>query len=419
MKKLGFILFGFISFFYSHNLSGQDTLNLNDLKKFSYPFSLENGKFEGLGGEVLIKAIEEAHITMLGDDTRSKLESEFTEALIDELDHNHYKTMVVETGNASGKVIHQLSKSEEQFISNIKALNQKYGIGQKENPLVPIPDFKTLEATKFLQSALQKDWSIIGIGTEAWTSYKMLVDELYNNLSKEQQKENVASYEATIKLLDTQYTTISRQGQSGVFAFTSALKASQEFNDFIATMNTFSQNKATVEALRFSLDFWWMYGNKEFHKKNNLQAKRNKLSLARTLDSQKFDFKKDKLFIKMFVNHLARGTTVSGFYGVGNMLHEMTEYQGNTSLSIALTRRFYNSDGAIKDVIDSEGFKYNSFKELVPLGKKEEWVLIDLRPFNKEFYFEGVHMNTEMHKIITRYDMIVIPKTDLKGTTLN
>jgi len=275
-----------------------------------------------------------------------------------------------------------------------------------------------LEATKFLQSTIEKNWSIIGTGTESWTSYKMLVEELYGNLSEEQQKVNIVEYEAVIKLLDTEYASVTQQSQTSVFAFTSVLKSSQIFNGFLANMDTFSQNKAIVEALKFSLDFWWMYGNKEFYKKNKQQAKRNKLLLARTLDNQKFNFKKDKLFIKMFVNHLAKGTTVSGFYGVGNMLPELTEYQGNNSLSIALTRRFYKNNGEVKDVMASESFKYNSFKELVPLGKKEEWVLIDLRPFNKEFYFKGVHMNTEMHKIITRYDMIVIPKTDLKGTLL-
>jgi len=74
MKKINFILLSFLGCFFFYNSTAQDSLNLEHIQQFSYPFTLENGVFDGPGAEILIKAVDSAHITMLGDDTRSKLE---------------------------------------------------------------------------------------------------------------------------------------------------------------------------------------------------------------------------------------------------------------------------------------------------------------------------------------------------------
>ena len=400
----------------SCNAIGQDSLSIEDLQKYRYPFRVENGIFHGKGAEILTAAIANAHITMLGDNYRSTLESEFTDALISELDRNHYKTMVVETGNASGIVLNQLVEESIQIIPVFKALNQQYGIGNKDNPLVPIPDFKSIEAAQYLQKAIDKGWSTLAIGTESWTSYKMLTNKLYENLSVANQKAHQPLYQATIALLDKQYANITTQNYADVLTFATAIKSSKAFNDFIAQMAYYELNQPIIEALQFSIDYWQMYGNRNFYKKNKLQAKRNKKLLTQTLNNNKFDFQKDKLFIKMFVNHLAKGTTVNGFFGVGNMLQEQTAYHGHSSLNIAIARRFYENKRAVKDIMDSPNFKYVNFQDLIPLGQKKEWTLIDLRPFNEAFFWEGKTMSVAMHKIISRYDMLVIPKVDSNAT---
>ena len=416
MKNSRCFIIWLLSLAYSFNAIGQDSLSIEDLQKYSYSFKIENGIFHGKGAEILTTAIANAHITMLGDNYQSKLESEFTNALISELDRNHYKTMVVETGNASGIVLNQLSEESTQIVPVFKALNQQYGIGKKENPLVPIPDFKSVEAAQYLQTAIDKDWATLAIGTESWTSYKMLVNALYENLSIANQQAHQSLYQTVLTFLDTQSANISTQNNADVLAFTNALKSSNIFNEFLERMANFKQNQPIIKAMQFSINHWQMYGNKEFYKKNKLQAKRNKVLLAETLNNNKFDFQKDKLFIKMFVNHLAKGTTVSGFFGVGNMLQELTEYHGHNSLNIAIARRFYEDKGVVKDIMDSPSFKYINFQDLIPLGQKEDWILIDLRPFNEVFFFKGKAMSVAMHKIISRYDMLVIPKMDSRAT---
>jgi len=46
------------------------------------------------------------------------------------------------------------------------------------------------------------------------------------------------------------------------------------------------------------------------------------------------------------------------------------------------------------------------------LGKEADWVLVDLRPFIQEFYYGNYIQSDGLYKMFTRYDMLVIPKTD-------
>jgi len=365
---------------------GQDSLSIKDLQPYSYPFAIENGELHGPGAEILTKAVSNAHITLLGTNNRSKLEAEFTNALIVELDRSRYKTIVLEIGSGSADILKRLSTPAEQTIANFKALNRQYAFDRQGQLFTPIPDFKSIEDAHFLQNAASRDWSILSIGTEYWTGYKMLVDELYTNLSIANKQAHQQIYQETLLLLDKLYASINGQSNAEVLQFTSALKSSEVFQTFLNEMANYQNNHALVKAFRFSLEYWNMYGNQEFYKKNLLSAENNKVQLAQTLKDKNFNFAKDKLFVRMWRNHLAKGTTINGFYGLGNMLTGMAHFHGRKSLSIGTLQRFYEEDKLIKDIVESKNFERVSYKELIPLGKKEEWILIDLRPFNKAFY---------------------------------
>lgn len=417
MKKKLFHLLLLISIFSIYGTAQDDslTLKLEDIQAHAYPFTIENGTFKGAGAEVLTKAIANAHITVLGDNYRSKLESVFTKALISELDRNAYQTMILETGIASGNIIQDLSIEAPQIIPNFQTLNQRYGLGEKERLLAPIPEFKSIEAGAFLSSAVEQDWAVLAIGTDSWTSYKMLTDKLYNNLSATEQQTHQDLYQTSIALLNKHYGTITAQTNESVLTFITALQASKTFQDFLRTMATYDKNVEIVEAIQFSMNHWRMYGNREFYKKNKRQAARNKRLLAATLHQHRFDFKTDKLFLKMWVNHLAKGTTVNGFFGVGNTLHELAEYHGHNTLNIAIARRFYRQEDTVKDIVEASHFEHLSFQELIPLGQKAKWVLIDLRSFNETFYWKGYTMSTAIQKEMMRYDMVIIPMVDESG----
>lgn len=415
MKKFIYILLIFFGICQNYQAIGQDSLSLKDMQKYAFSFTIDNDEFIGKGGEVLTKAIANAHITMLGDNSLSKLEYEFTAALIKELDQNAYKRMILETGSSSTKLFNEFSEQPTPIVASIKALNQQYGLDKKGKLYVPIPEFKSIEAAQYLQTAKEKDWSVWGIGPVSWTSYSMLIDELFNNLSTANQAKHQVTYSTVKTFLNDLYTKIPKQSNEELAKFTAAINSSEPFNNFLAEMATYSVNLELINELQYSLEHWTLYGKKDFYNENKIHTQKSKLAVANILNNNNFDFKKDKLFIKTWVNYLAKGTNMNGFYGVGNTLQEMTAYHGNNSINIAIARRFYKDNGAVKDILDTKN-PYLNFKELIPLGKKEEWVLVDLRPFHKAFFWKGVKMSLPMHRIISRYDFLVIPSTDTKAT---
>ncbi len=416
MKNIFILLLGTFIFNLPQNAFGQDSITIQDLEQFSHTFSIEADGFHGAGGEILSKAIANAHITMLGEDVGSKLEHQFTNALINELDQNNYKKMVMETGGGSGGLINKMAKNSKLTSQNIKALNQKYLLEKKGSIFVPILELRSVEAIQSIENANNRGWSFLSVGVEPWTSYKMLADDLYSNLLPKNKQTYQKLYEESIAFLDQQYEAINAHNSDEVLKLMSQIKAAECFNSFLDKMAICADNKATIKAIQESIEFWWMYGNKKYYEKNIWSAKQDKKKLAEDLKKNNFDFKKDKLFVKMYRKYLSKSMAVSGAYGVGNMLLEMANYHGNESLSIGVIRRFYEDGDAVKDSAQAtDGFN-KRYKELVSLGKKEEWVLVDLRPFIKEFYYGNYIQSDGLYKMFTRYDMLVIPKTDSKAT---
>ena len=416
MKKSIILLLITCFFNLSQNAYAQDSITVQDLEQFSYTFSIENDGFNGKGGEILSKAITNAHITMLGEDAGSKLEHHFANALINELDQNNYKTMVLETGGGGGQLINKMAKNSELTSQNIKALNQKYLLEKKAGTFVPILELRNIEAIQSIENANNRGWSFLSVGEEPWTSYKMLADDLYDNLLPNNKQTYQNLYEETIAFLDQQYEAIEAHNSPEVNKLMTQLTSAKCFNEFLDKMTICEGNRETVKAIQSSIEYWSMYGNQQYYEKNIWSAKKDKKKLAEDLKNKNFDFKKDKLFVKMYRNHLAKSMAVSGAFGVGNMLLELANYHGKESLSIGFVRRFYQDGEAIKDLSQAtDGFN-KKFKELVQIGKKEEWVLVDLRPFVKEFYYGNYIITDGLYRMFTRYDMLVIPKLDSKAT---
>lgn len=414
MNKYNILLVFILSF--QQFVIGQDSISIEDLEKFTYSFSIQNGQFEGGGGDLLKKAISESHITMLAEDVGSTLEHQFTNALINELDLNTYKQMVLEVGGASGELINRMVNNDELNTQNIKELNQKYLLNKEGRTFIPILEFRSIEAMQSLENARNKGWSFLSVGVEPWTSYKMHADNLFANLLPDNQKTNQSLYEETIKFLDQEYEKIKAHNSDEVYSLISNIKANGIVDKFLKEMSICEGNLKPIKAIQQSIEYYWMYGNKEFYEKNVWSAKQDKLKLAKDLKERNFDFKKDKLFVKMWRNHLSKSMTISGAYGVGNMLLELASYHGNESLTIGMMRRFYKDGDDVADLFNAtDGFN-KRYKELVQLGKENEWVVIDLRPFVKEFYYGNYIQSDGIYKMFTRYDMLVIPKLDEAAT---
>jgi len=363
---------------------GQDTIQSKDIAPYSYTFTIKNGEMQGEGASVLNAAISESHVVMLGNNSRSKEEADLDYSVLQQLDRNEFKTIILEIGTASGEVLNRQVRKPTSSIDHIKRLNQKYGWLKEDKLYAPIPELKNIAAGKLVKYASENDWSFLAMGTESWTSFKMLTDELYCNVSKSNQENHKQLYQKSIDLIDSLYSTVSGQNYSDILNLTSALKSSIVYIDFLQEMSEYPKNQTIVESIRTSIDYWWMYGNREFYQKNEWNSQHNKTQVKRALEAKDFNFSTDKLFVKMWRGHLSKAVTPNGFYGIGNMLSSLSDYHGNKSLCIAVFRRYYTKENKVIDLLESNGNNRN--KIFLNLGKEDEWTLIDLRPFNKTFY---------------------------------
>jgi len=396
-------------------LSSQDSIKVEDIQKFSYPFDIKDGVLVGKGAEIMNKAIADAHVVMLGNNTRNQQESDLDLALAKVLNKNAFKTMIMEIGPASGKIANRLSSNNDQTIEAFRKLNQEYYFEVDGTQFMPIPDLKYLGTSKLLQYAKEEGWSFDGIGVDSWVGYKMQVDELYHNLSTANQLEYKAVHQAVVDLLDKLYAEVKGQSYDDVLRLTEGMRSSEVFNKFIEDMSAFEVNADAVRYLQFSIDYWWMYGSKQAFKKNQLSNKRNKSLIKKAFEKVSFDFDDDKLFLKMWRGHLVNGVTPNGFYGVGNLLMELAAYHGHNSLNIGVIERYTLDGEKLIDALDDLPPYRQHHKPFISLGQKNNWVLIDLRPFNKEFHWGNYIRTLGMEWMMRRYDMILIPKTDSKA----
>lgn len=396
-------------------LLSQDSIGVEHIQKFSYPFDIEEGVLVGEGAEIMNKAIAQAHVVMLGNNTRNQQESDLDLALAKVLNRNAYKTMIMEIGPASARIANRLSSNNDETIAAFRNLNQQYNFVTDEGQFMPIPDFKYLGTSQLLQFTKEEGWSFDGIGVDSWVGYKMHIDELYHNLSTANQREYKAGHQAVVDLLDKLYAEVKGQSYDDVLRLTEGMRSSEVFNKFLEEMSTFKINSEAVKWLRFSIDYWWMYGSKQGFKKNELSNKRNKSLIKKALEKANFNFEDDKLFLKMWRGHLVNGVTPNGFYGVGNLLMELANYHGNNSLNIGVLDRYTLNGETLIDAMDDLPRYRQHHKPFISLGQKDNWVLIDLRPFNEEFHWGNYIRTLGMEWMMRRYDMILIPKTDTKA----
>lgn len=410
-------IFSGLFFCFQLTALGQDSVTINDLKPYSYDFKLENENFKGAGAKILKEAISNSHITLVGNSRNSKLQNDFSNALLSVLDSNDYKKFVIEEGAISGKIINKLAKTPET-VKQFADLNNKYSFQRLGSIIPPIHSLKSVEAAEFIQNAEKRDWTIFPIGLESWNSYKMVVDELYNNIPKNNQDGNISAlHKKTLVILDDGYQEMAELDNENCLIFMTALTTSETFISFLQAMEEFEANKELVYYFRKSLDYWTLFGKRDYAGKNKISIEESSERMAKLLQSDSFDFQSEKLFVNMSMVHLGKGIAANGYYGAGSMLNEMTGFYGNTCLSIGMIPRFYKKDGKVEDYLESDVYFLQIFKELLmPLGKKENWVLIDLRSFTQDLIYGPFIVNSGLRNLIARYDMLIIPSTDRDAT---
>lgn len=400
-----------ILMFCSHVSIAQDTLSLKDVEANLYRFEIQNGMLIGDGADFLKSEFAKHHMVLLGEYHGSKAISDFTSAIIPELNKNNFKNFGLEVGPVMGEVLNSLTASE--LPSRIKEYNQKYAIPDDGDIYTPIPFFENIEDANFLQLAKQNEWNVFGIDQEFYDSYVMLFDLMYENLSTAEQAEGKAVFTEARDSLNAFYL---RELINGDY-YLSLIRESEIVAECIKLFAKTEHNHSIIEAFENSFSIYQKLDNNQFYENYESRVAYMKSQLAQHLSVSNYDFKNDKLLMKMGALHLSKGISPYAQNEVGNTLHELAEYNGVSALGIEFGSRFYFSDGEIQDELDLDDDYVKEYSQFKKFGHKTQWTILDLRPMRKAVHWYPQPLlkkvNQSLQELINNYDILIItPATE-------
>lgn len=415
MKNLLTLVFSFTAFvFVAFHANGQDSLRCEDLKSVAYSFTIQNGAMEGDGAEFLIKKMEASQYTLLGEYHGSKNISELTKVLLPQLNAIGYKHLVVEVGLHSGDFLDKSGHSIQDVQKQLYTLNQQYLRSVEGEVSYPVPFFDKIEDAAFLGVAKAHGWKVLGIDQEFLDGYIMLVDWMFENLGEDEQ----LLYSDLYGRVKAMLTKLYLENDKGGTAIYTAITHSDLIQDFLNKMAPIAANKKLVSDFKTSVAIYQMNAERQWYENNGTRVKHMKKNLREGIRSSCFDLANDKMLIKMGGYHVSQGFSPMGFYDVGNMVNELAEYHGNAAVNIGFINRYWKEGEVIEDAIENGNSYIKGKQNFYRMGKEKEWVVIDLEPLRKGFYYhpQQYKLNTYEEEMIQRFDVLVIVPVDEEGT---
>gem|GEM_PF-3404371 len=401
--------FFLVNVFISH---GQDTLSIEQVNPLTHVFNVKDGFLEGSGSDFLRSELSEAQFTILGDYANSKNIATLTRSLLPILADLGYSTMAVDVGPISTGILSQLPNCNKNVGAAIENMNDTYGFVEGDRIHLPIPILSRKAEGELLGEVLTRSWNLIGLNNDSWNGLEMLIAELHFNLPPQAKEENreifLRAQKAVLYLYDT------REGNLSGFA--ESFRQNRDIQAFLATAALFPKNDEILASIRYSLLKSEQYAGKDYFKKNRDRIPYEKDILRSQLEALDFDLSADKMLVKANLRHASKGFQPDAFYGFSNTLYEMASFHGNKSLHIGFFRRYYVEDGLVKDDLDKDYYIRDRYRDVIQMGRKDEWVVIDLRPMIEgSFYTSKYALSPWIEELIKQYDLIIIPPLELEG----
>ena len=348
-KNIFILLFSILS----TTIFSQEKLKSSDISEFAYTFELINNNIVGEGAKKLEIKISESQFLLLGEQHYSPEISEFTNAILPKLKSSNFKYFAVETGPNSTKKMITIIKDKKSLFE----FNTEFYSNYKD---IPIPFFDGKKDELFLKTAINENFEIWGIDQEFLSSQLFLIDEIYNLSDK---KYSIKPYYNTAKQFLIEEFKKDKQNKNYPM-FTNLLESSI-LESFFEKCKTKEQNKIITDLIAS----WKIYALNEVKKYNENNFTRMKYMKRKFGENYKVALKTDslpKVFVKMGSMHLARGKNWLGIYDLGNMLKELSYFNGTQSTSINCFARYsQDTDGTVYDYLDEEdGKAYQPILEL-------------------------------------------------------
>ena len=380
----------------------EEKLKSSDISEFAHTFEINNDIIVGAGIKILENKISGSQFLLLGEQHYSPEISEFTNAILPKLKQSNFKYFAVEVGpNSTEKMITVIKEQNSLFD-----FNTNFYSNYKD---IPFPFFDGKKDELFLKTAINENFQIWGIDQEFLTSHLFLIDEIYNNSNEKVLLK--PHFDSTKQFIIQEFKKDNKNKNYPMFT---NLLESNIVKSFFEKCKNEKQNKI-IEDLITSWKIYALYETKKYSENNFTRMKYMKRKFGK---NYKIALKTDsipKVFVKMGSMHIARGQNWLGIYDLGNMIKELSYFNGTESTSINCFARFsQDNNGIIYDYLDDEGGK--AYQPILELAKKDKWVLIETKPILELVKKKKIELNSDLKILISGFDFILFTpiKTEVK-----
>ena len=396
------IIFIFLLSILSTTLFAQEKLKSFDISEFAHAFEINKDIIEGAGIKILENRISKSQFLFLGEQHYSPEISEFTNAILPKLKQSNFKYFALEVGpNSTEKMVTVIKEQNSLFDFNTNFYSNYNDI--------PFPFFDGKKDELVLKTAINENFEIWGIDQEFLSSQLFLIDEIYNQSNEKSSLE--PHFDSAKKFIIQEF---KKDKENKNYSMFTKLLESNIVTSFFEKCQNEKQNKIIADLIT-SWKIYAFYETRKFSENNFTRMKYMKRKFG---ENYKIALKKDsipKIFIKMGSMHLARGKNWFGIYDLGNMIKELSYFNGTESTSINCFARYsQDNDGTIYDYLDDEDGKV--YQPVLELAKKDKWVLIETKPILELVNKKKIELNSDLKILISGFDFILFTpiKTEVK-----
>ncbi len=383
MKKI----FIYFLLFTSYNFAQEITKA--ELVKTAKTFTLDtiSYKLYGEGFEFLKVEMKTNQNFMLGEYHNSSLVSKFTQSLFPYLKEANFKVWVTEISPTSVRKLNSFLDSKD-FTKNITDFTTKYG---KNNDAIPF--FSSSADFDMLQASRNNGFELWGLDQHYFGGFQFVMDDIFNGYDAKTKQENSTLLEDASK-------------PNGNLAFSTLFDLSK---------NKLAQSikKEMLESIAIYTD----YSAGKYYQNNTVRSKLMKTNYnsyyTNYLNTKKVE---PKAFFKFGSNHISKGLSPLGILDLGDFINQLSQMKNQESIHMQLCYRFELDKNVMTDRLTSGDYPI----ELLELYKENEWVILDLRPFQAKLYNEQlkktpkIELSKEMIDCIKQFDVLILSPEKVK-----
>jgi hypothetical protein len=238
-----------------------------------------------------------------------------------------------------------------------------------------------------LASSRNNGFEVWGIDQHFFGGFKFVMDDIYNEYDTKTKNENPKLLENALK-------------PDGDLAF--------------AKLFDLSKNKSAQsikKEMLASIEIYNQYSKGNYFLNNSIRSKLMKTNFYEYYTNYLKNKKvQPKVFVKLGSNHVSKGLSPIGIADFGNSIQQFAALKNQSSLHVQLCYRYEYSKNELIDGLNSGDYP----PELLELYNENEWIILDLRPFQAKLYDlqlkkdSKINLSKKMIECIKQFDVLIL-----------